>query len=209
MTTGNSSPLALCTVITRTPSVPSSTIGASSASPVSASASMCSTKARNDDAHALEAPRQVDQPQAVGEGLLASRPERDAGMRAHRVEQHRDGLGNRAVVTPDVKPRQQSQAHRRPHAQRDQADSRSTACIGCSRRICSAPSGSRYCRKARSASSPRAKSGPRRVAKTLSSSSGHSIAASALRSAMISSRSWNERPPTSTWGMRRASSART
>ena len=40
--------------------------------------------------------------------------------------------------------------------------------------------------------------GPRNVANTISSSSGHSIAFSALRSAIISSRSWNERPPTST-----------
>ena len=50
MTTGNSSPFALWTVVTRTPSVPSSTIGASLASPLSASASICSTNARNDDA---------------------------------------------------------------------------------------------------------------------------------------------------------------
>ena len=63
-------------------------------------------------------------------------------------------------------------------------------------------------RHASSASSVSAKSGPRSVAYTESSSSGHSIAASALRSAITSSRSWNERPPTSTCGMRRASSAR-
>jgi hypothetical protein len=50
MTTGNSSPFARCTVIIRTPSVPCSMTGASSACPGSASASMRSTNARNDDA---------------------------------------------------------------------------------------------------------------------------------------------------------------
>ena len=46
-TTGNSSPLALCTVMTRTPSLDSSTIGASGASP-SASSRNRSTKPRNE-----------------------------------------------------------------------------------------------------------------------------------------------------------------
>ena len=60
-----------------------------------------------------------------------------------------------------------------------------------------------------SSSSPMAKSGPRSVANTDSSSSGHSIAASAARIASTSSRSWNALPPTSTCGMPRASSAST
>ena len=47
--------------------------------------------------------RHVDQPLAVGEGLLAGRPESDAGMRPHGCEQHGDGLGDRALVPPDVK----------------------------------------------------------------------------------------------------------
>ena len=89
-TTGNSSPLARCTVMMRTPSVPSSTTGASSASPRSASSSSRSTKARNDGApRALEAPREVDHAQAVRERLLAGRPDRDAGVGAHGVEQLR------------------------------------------------------------------------------------------------------------------------
>jgi hypothetical protein len=54
-----------------------------------------------------------------------------------------------------------------------------------------------------------AKSAPRSVAYTLSASSGHSIAASAARSVSTSSRSWNDRPPTSRCGMLRASSAST
>ena len=48
MTTGNSSPFALCTVISRTPSLPSSRIGASAAWPPSACSRSSSTKPRND-----------------------------------------------------------------------------------------------------------------------------------------------------------------
>jgi len=48
MTTGNSSPLAECTVIMRTPSVPSSTTLASAPSPLCASVSSRSTKPRNE-----------------------------------------------------------------------------------------------------------------------------------------------------------------
>ena len=57
----------------------------------------------------LEMPRHVDQPLAVGERLLAGRPERDAGMCAHGLQQHGDGLSDRAVVAPDVKPPQELQ----------------------------------------------------------------------------------------------------
>ena len=135
ITTGNSSPLALCTVITRTPSVPSSTIGASSASPRSASASSFSTKARKEEAPALEAPRHVDQPQAVGERLLAGRPKRDAGVRAHGFEQHGDRLGDRAVVAPDVKPPQELQRVGDLDARQDRAQSGRSACIGWRRRV--------------------------------------------------------------------------
>ena len=48
MTTGNSSPFALCTVISRTPSLPSSTIGASAASDASAAWRSSSMKPRNE-----------------------------------------------------------------------------------------------------------------------------------------------------------------
>ncbi len=47
-TIGNSSPLALCTVISRTPSLPSSRIGASPASPLSACSRNSSIKPRNE-----------------------------------------------------------------------------------------------------------------------------------------------------------------
>ena len=55
----------------------------------------------------FEMPCHVDQSLAVGEGLLASRPKSDAGMRPQGLEQHGDGLGDRAVVAPDVKPPQE------------------------------------------------------------------------------------------------------
>ena len=47
--------------------------------------------------------RHVNQPLAVGEGLLASRPESHAGMRPQGCKQHGNGLGDRAPVPPDVK----------------------------------------------------------------------------------------------------------
>ena len=104
MTTGNSRPLALCTVMIRTPSVPSSTTGASAAPPRSASSSRRATNARNDVAPvALEAARHVEHAEHVRERLLARRPDRDAGVRARRLEQPRDtcrrwagGCGRRA-----------------------------------------------------------------------------------------------------------------
>ena len=109
ITTGNSSPLALCTVITRTPSVPSSTIGASSASPRSASASKLLDKCAKGGSAPLEMPRHVDQPLTVGERLLTVRPESDAGMRPYGFQQHGNGLGDRAVVAPHMKPSQKLQ----------------------------------------------------------------------------------------------------
>ena len=48
-------------------------------------------------------PRHVDQPLAIRKRLLAVRPERDAGVRAHRLKQRGDCLGDRAIVAPDVK----------------------------------------------------------------------------------------------------------
>jgi hypothetical protein len=47
--------------------------------------------------------RHVDQPLAVGEGLLARWSESDTGMRTHGFKQHIDGLGDRAVIAPEVK----------------------------------------------------------------------------------------------------------
>ena len=79
ITTGNSSPLARWTVMMRTPSVPSSTIGASPTSPLSASSLSRSTNdAERADAAALRAAREVEQAGDVRERLLARRPDREA-----------------------------------------------------------------------------------------------------------------------------------
>ena len=45
----------------------------------------------------------------VGKCLLAAWPKRDAGMRAQRLEQRDDRLGDRAVVAPNVERPQQIQ----------------------------------------------------------------------------------------------------
>ena len=45
----------------------------------------------------------------VGKCLLAAWPKRDAGMRAQRLEQRGDRLGDRAVVAPNVERPQQIQ----------------------------------------------------------------------------------------------------
>ena len=51
----------------------------------------------------FEMSRHVSQPLAVGEGLLASRPESHAGMRPYGCKQHGNGLGDWAPVPADVK----------------------------------------------------------------------------------------------------------
>jgi hypothetical protein len=73
--------------------------------PRSASASMRSTNARNDVAMRSKRRARSTQPQAIGERLLAGRPERDAGMSAHRLKQYGDRLGNRALIAPCVESR--------------------------------------------------------------------------------------------------------
>ena len=84
-TTGNSRPLALCTVMMRTPSVPSSTIGASLPRP---SLGCCieplDEAAERQRALRIEARAPCRRRGAVGERLLAGRPDRDAGVRARR-----------------------------------------------------------------------------------------------------------------------------
>ena len=85
MTTGNSSPFALWTVIIRTPSLPSSRIGASAATAFAAATRSSSTKPRNEmPAASLELPRQFRDVQHVGERLLAARAQREADVRARR-----------------------------------------------------------------------------------------------------------------------------
>ena len=50
----------------------------------------------------LETPRQVDQPKAVGQRLLACRPHRNARVRPDRIEQHQYSLGDGPTVAVQV-----------------------------------------------------------------------------------------------------------
>ena len=54
--------------------------------------------AERRDALPLGAPREVEQPADVGERLLAGRPDREAGVRAHGGQEAGDGVGDRATV---------------------------------------------------------------------------------------------------------------
>ena len=51
---------------------------------------------------ALKMPRHINQPLAIRERLLAVRPERDPGVRAHDLKQCGDRLGDRPMIAPDV-----------------------------------------------------------------------------------------------------------
>ena len=115
MTTGNSSPLALCTVIRRTPSLPSSTIGASAASPRSAASRSASTKPRNDSPPLqLVLARELRDVQHVGQHLLAAAPQREADVGARLVEQPSRWFRRPARrLRRAVQPRQQRAARRR------------------------------------------------------------------------------------------------
>ena len=73
MTTGNSSPLALWTVISRTPSLPSSRIGASAASLSAAVAQFVDEAAERNAAARFVLPRQLGDVQHVGQHLFAGR----------------------------------------------------------------------------------------------------------------------------------------
>ena len=88
MTTGNSRPLALCTVISRTPSLPSSRIGASGASARRRClAQLLDEAAERHAAVRLVLARELGDVQHVGERLLAGRAQHEADVRAGRVEQ--------------------------------------------------------------------------------------------------------------------------
>ena len=201
-TTGNSSPLALCTVIRRTPSLPSSTTGASGASLRSAASRSASTKPRNEmppsasycRASSTTCSTFASTRSPAGRMTKSRAPA--CARAAARASRPRDNDCCRACSVL-----QQSTAPRRPASgARGRSSGTSNGwnrCRGCG------------CQYSSSASSPIANSAPRSVAYTFSASSGHSIAASAARSVSTSSRSWNERPPTSRCGTLRASSAST
>ena len=123
ITTGNSRPFALWTVIIRTPSLPSSRIGASAAWAVSAAARSSSTKPRNEmPPPRLVLPCQFCDVQHVRERLFARRSQHEADVRARRVQQLVNGLGNRHVVAAAVQRLQQTAARRR--SVRDATDRR-------------------------------------------------------------------------------------
>ena len=108
MTTGNSSPFALCTVISRTPSLPSSRIGASAACACSAAvAQLVDEPAERHPAARFVLARQLGDVQHVGERLLAGAAQDEADVRARRVEQLLDRLGHRPVVAPAMQLLQQ------------------------------------------------------------------------------------------------------
>ena len=197
-TTGNSSPLALWTVIRRTPSLPSSTIGASVASPRSAASRSVSTNPRNDKP-SLRSYWRASSATCSTLASTCSPLRRSAKPTCARVR------SNKRITV--------SATGRRLRAVCSRASAVSVRPMGCR---CAGRSGGTLngcnargyrCRYSSSSSSPIANSAPRSVANTDSSSSGHSIAASAARSVSISSRSWNARPPTSRCRTPRASSA--
>ena len=109
-TTGNSRPLALCTVIRRTPSLPSSTIGASVASPRSAASRSASTKPRNDRP-SLRSYWRASSATCSTLASTCSPPRRSAKPAWARVRARAagHGLGHRPAVALRVQPRQQPQ----------------------------------------------------------------------------------------------------
>ena len=109
ITTGNSSPFALCTVISRTPSLPSSRIGASAPSARRRGPQLVDEAAERNAAAGLVLARELGDVQHVGERLLAGRPQDEADMRARLGEQPADRVGDRPVVAPAVQLLQQPQ----------------------------------------------------------------------------------------------------
>jgi hypothetical protein len=57
----------------------------------------------------LEASGQINHPQAVGQGLLAGQPHRNARMGTNRVHQHQYRLGNWATIAFHVQSAQQNE----------------------------------------------------------------------------------------------------
>jgi hypothetical protein len=105
MTTGNSSPFALCTVIRRTPSLPSSRIGASAARRPPCAA--CPRNPGKDMRRPSRLPRQLRHVQHVGKRLVAGGPEHEAHVRPRVREQPRDRVGHRPPVSLSVQRREQ------------------------------------------------------------------------------------------------------
>ena len=99
MTTGNSSPLALCTVIRRTPSLPSSSTGASAdVAPIRGLAQRVDEAAERDAAVGLVLPRELHDLQHVREHALAGGTHDEAHVRARVLEQTPDGLRRGTMI---------------------------------------------------------------------------------------------------------------
>ena len=130
MTIGNSSPFALCTVIMRTPSLPSSRIGASAACAVSAAlAQLVDEPAERQAAGRLVLARELRDVQHVGERLLAGAAQHDPDMRARRVEQILDRFRDRPIVAPPMQLLQDAQGSRRSEL-RDATGGRAGRSVG-------------------------------------------------------------------------------
>ena len=201
ITTGNSSPFALCTVISRTPSLPSSRIGASAAWPPSACSRSSSTKPRNDMPPFASYCR-ASSATCSTLASACSPAGRSTNPTCARVafSSCGDGVGDRPVVAP----RDAAAAA----AQRvgDRLRARGSSVV---RRRGTDESAVRRCRYSSSVSSSIANSAPRSVANTDSSSSGHSIGRERRADRLDFLASWNDLPPTSRCGTPRASSAST
>ena len=133
MTTGNSRPFALCTVINRTPSLPSSRIGASAASvDCAAFLQLVDEAAERDAAASFVLARQFGDVKHVGQRLLAGGPQDEADVRARCLEQRADRVGDRPVVPPPVQLLQQPQRvgdrHEMPGRRRRSAPAPGRSC---------------------------------------------------------------------------------
>ena len=210
MTTGNSSPLALCTVISRTPSLLSSRIGASALSD-SAAARSSSMNPRNE----MPPPASYCRASSATCSTLASACS-PAGRRMKptwarvSASSRADRVGHGPVVAGAVQLLQQPQRVGDRQQMRRRLAGERKLVAGVAAELLRNPErvdGPNRCRNSSRCSSSMAKSEPFSVAKTDSSSSGHSIAASAARMVSTSSRPWNALPPTSRCGMPRASIA--
>ncbi len=175
-------------------------IGASLASPRSASAARRSTNPRNDVTPFRSARRAMSM-RRVRLASACSPVGQIATPACARVAARKRVIVS--AIGRRFRPRCRSRSTARAPATSASAGGRSP---GTWRNGCSVLKRSRNARSAPSAS---AKNGPRSVANTARSSSGRSIAARALRSASTSSRAWNALPPIRTCGRWRASSART
>ena len=105
MTTGNSSPFALWTVIRRTPPLPSSRTGASADAAVSAASLKASTKPLNEMPPSSSVlPRELRHVQNVRERLLSRAPKHETDVSPRRLEQIAERVGNRTIVPPPMQP---------------------------------------------------------------------------------------------------------